>query len=84
MVNALASIKPVNKTDATMLLTRYKSLANIIKCSAAELEEIPGFGRKKAQVLSSVLGSNFLVKKADKKKSSGDTNSEVKSKPRKT
>lgn len=60
IVNALSSIKPVNKTDAMTLLTTFGTLANIIKATESRLAECPGFGATKAKKLYKALHEPFL------------------------
>ncbi|KAI8424131.1 hypothetical protein MSG28_002727 [Choristoneura fumiferana] len=60
IINALSSIKPVNKTDAMTLLTTFGTLANIIKATESRLAECPGFGATKAKKLYKALHEPFL------------------------
>ncbi|XP_023948064.2 DNA excision repair protein ERCC-1 isoform X2 [Bicyclus anynana] len=62
IVNALSSIKPVNKTDAMTLITRFSTLENIIKATESQLAECPGFGATKAKKLYKALHEPFLKK----------------------
>lgn len=59
LVQALTSIKPVNKTDAMTLIARFKTLKGIIQASEYQLSECPGFGPRKAKKLYNVLHENF-------------------------
>lgn len=59
LIQALTSIKPVNKTDAMTLITRFKTLKGILQASEYQLSECPGFGPRKAKKLYSVLHENF-------------------------
>ncbi|CAG9769411.1 unnamed protein product [Ceutorhynchus assimilis] len=61
VIQALSSIKPVNKTDAINLLTRFKTLEGIIKATEFQLSECPGFGTRKAKKLHKVLRENFCT-----------------------
>ncbi|XP_028172861.1 DNA excision repair protein ERCC-1 [Ostrinia furnacalis] len=60
IINALTSIKPVNKTDAMTLLTQFGTLENIIKATESRLAECPGFGSTKAKKLYKALHEPFL------------------------
>lgn len=44
LVQALTSIKPINKTDATTLITRFGTLKNIIEATEFQLSQCPGLG----------------------------------------
>lgn len=59
MVQALTSIKPINKTDAMTLISRFKTLSGIIKASEYQISECPGLGPRKAKKLYQVLHENF-------------------------
>ena len=56
-LDALSSIKTVNKTDSLSLLTTFGTIEKIIKSSKRQLELCPGLGPAKADVLS-----NFFTK----------------------
>ncbi|KAJ0178930.1 hypothetical protein K1T71_005705 [Dendrolimus kikuchii] len=60
VINALSSIKPVNKTDAMTLIKNFGTLENIIKASESRLAECPGFGVTKAKKLHKALHEPFL------------------------
>ncbi|CAH0407259.1 unnamed protein product [Chilo suppressalis] len=60
IINALSSIKPVNKTDAMTLLKTFGTLGNIILASENRLAECPGFGATKAKKLYKALHEPFL------------------------
>ncbi|XP_068631377.1 DNA excision repair protein ERCC-1 [Battus philenor] len=60
IINALSSIKPVNKTDAMTLLTTFGTLENIIKANESRLADCPGFGPTKAKKLFKALHEPFL------------------------
>ncbi|XP_041970792.1 DNA excision repair protein ERCC-1 [Aricia agestis] len=62
IVNALSSIKPVNKTDAMTLISTFGSLENIIKATERRLADCPGFGATKAKKLHKALHEPFLKK----------------------
>lgn len=59
LIQVLTSVKPINKTDAMTLITRFKTLEGIIQASEYQLSECPGFGPRKAKKLYSVLHENF-------------------------
>eukprot|EP00093_Oithona_nana_P007665 07665.XXX_233233_232421_1 [CDS] Oithona nana genome sequencing. len=59
LIDALTSVKSVNKTDAVTLLTTFGSLENIVKASIEDLTLCPGFGPQKAQRLHKVLHQTF-------------------------
>lgn len=60
LVNALTTIRSINKTDATTLLTTFDTLADIVKTQPNTLALCPGFGLHKAQKLHKVLHESFL------------------------
>lgn len=60
LINALTTVKSINKTDATTLLTTFGTLANIVKAQPNTLALCPGFGMHKAQKLHKVLHESFL------------------------
>lgn len=59
-MNALTSIKSVNKTDAMTLLTNFGTLGNLIQASESKLNACPGFGLRKAQKIVKVFNESFL------------------------
>lgn len=60
LINALTSIRSVNKTDAMTLLTTFGTLSGILKATPTSLSLCPGFGSQKAQRLYKVLHETFL------------------------
>ena len=58
-MDALTSIRSVNKTDATTLITVFGSLAEIVKASPEKLALCPGFGPQKAQRVHVALHAKF-------------------------
>ena len=60
LVEALTSVKSVNKTDAATLISAFGSLENVVKVSIEDLSMCPGFGPQKAQRLYKVLHENFM------------------------
>lgn len=73
VINALSTIKPVNKTDAMTLIAKFGTLDNIIKATESRLAECPGFGATKAKKLYKALHEHFL-KKANIDKTECDKN----------
>ncbi|ENN71111.1 DNA excision repair protein ERCC-1 [Dendroctonus ponderosae] len=59
VIQTLTAIKPINKTDAMNLLTRFKTLEGIIRASESQLSSCPGLGPRKAKRLFKVLRENF-------------------------
>lgn len=59
LVDALTTIKSVNKSDAAILITTFGSLEGIFNASEDDLSLCPGFGPQKAKRLSKVLHENF-------------------------
>ena len=64
MIEALTSVKSVNKTDAVTLLGTFRTLEALIRASPEDLALCPGFGPNKAKKLHKVLHEPFL--RADK------------------
>lgn len=69
MVNALTTIRAVNKTDAALLLSTFGSLEKICKASQTALALCPGFAQHKATQLYNTLHKPFLKQKTKKKDS---------------
>ena len=67
--SALCTIRSVNKTDASTLLTNYGSLEKILKASQHSLTLCPGLGPQKATRIYNTLHTPFL--KSDKRPKSG-------------
>jgi len=63
VINALTSIKSVNKTDAATILTNFGTLENLVKASDGQLSSCIGLGPKKAQQLIKLFNEPFLNKK---------------------
>ena len=59
VVDALTSVKSVNKTDAMTLINVFGSLEKIVNASIEDLTLCPGFGPHKAQKLHKVLHQTF-------------------------
>lgn len=59
IMDALTSIKSINKTDAGTLISVFGSLHGIVEASIEELTLCPGFGPQKAQRLYKALHESF-------------------------
>ena len=59
-VEALTSVRSVNKTDAATLLSAFGTLEHIVAASIEDLSMCPGFGPQKAQRLHKVLNESFI------------------------
>ncbi|XP_023026487.2 DNA excision repair protein Ercc1 [Leptinotarsa decemlineata] len=59
LIQALTSIKPINKSDAMALIDKYKTLKGILQASEFQIAEMPGFGTRKAKKLYSTLHTKF-------------------------
>ena len=66
--DALTSIKSVNRTDATTLLSNFKTLDYIYAASEEDLSLCPGIGPQKAKRLHRVLHEKFRVDSTSNKK----------------
>lgn len=60
LVNALTSIRSVNKTDATTLLSTFGTLSELIKAKPNTLALCPGVGLQKAERIHKTLHEQFL------------------------
>jgi len=58
-VDALTSIKSINKTDAATLINVFGTLKGIVQATIEELTLCPGFGPQKAQRLYKALHESF-------------------------
>ncbi|XP_058059876.1 DNA excision repair protein ERCC-1 [Anopheles bellator] len=58
-VRALTSIKPVNQTDAMILLQNYGTLANLINSSEGKLGMVSGLGPRKVKKLHKTFNESF-------------------------
>ena len=59
IIEALTSVKSVNKTDAVTLLGTFKTLDAVIRASPEDLALCPGFGPHKAAKLHKVFSEQF-------------------------
>ncbi|XP_078033278.1 DNA excision repair protein Ercc1 [Augochlora pura] len=60
LVNALTTIRSVNKTDATTLLSTFGTLSELINAEPNMLALCPGVGLQKAQRIHKILHEPFL------------------------
>ncbi|XP_011498080.1 PREDICTED: DNA excision repair protein ERCC-1, partial [Ceratosolen solmsi marchali] len=60
LINALTTVRSLNKTDALTLLSTFGTFNAIIKASPESLSLCPGFGKQKAQRLHKILHEPFL------------------------
>ncbi|OXU28270.1 hypothetical protein TSAR_010961 [Trichomalopsis sarcophagae] len=60
LINALTTVRSVNKTDAMTLLSTFGTFKDIIETPSASLALCPGFGPQKAQRLHKTLHETFL------------------------
>lgn len=58
-VSCLTSIQHINKTDATTLLKRFRSLAGIMEASLEELLLCNGMGERKARAIQATFQSSL-------------------------
>lgn len=63
LINALTTVRSVNKTDAMTLLTTFGTFEDIIQAPSGSLALCPGFGPQKAQRLHKTLHETFLQQK---------------------
>lgn len=59
MIQTLTSIRPINKTDAMTLISKFGTLKNIIEATEQQLSQCSGFGPTKAKKLYKTLHENF-------------------------
>jgi DNA excision repair protein ERCC-1 len=59
VIDALTSIRSVNKTDAMTLLNIFGSVAGIVKATPDKIALCPGFGPHKAQKAYAALHETF-------------------------
>nr|CAD7207194.1 unnamed protein product [Timema douglasi] len=68
LVSVLTSIRSINRTDATTLLSTFGSLERLLRASPETLALCPGLGPSKAARLHKVLHQPFL---RDRRSSTG-------------
>lgn len=59
LIQALTAIKPINKSDAIVLIDKFKTLEGIIQASEYQIANLPGIGERKAKRLYSTLHAKF-------------------------
>lgn len=59
VIDALTSIRSVNKTDAVTMLSVFHTLADIIAAPPARIALIPGIGPQKAKRIHAALHESF-------------------------
>lgn len=59
LIQALTTIKPINKSDAMVLIDKFKTLGGILKASQHQIASLPGFGDRKAKKLHGTLHAKF-------------------------
>lgn len=65
-MNALCSVRSVNRTDAATLLSTFGSINNVVRASKESIALCPGIGLQKATRLQNVLKQPFLKSKSTK------------------
>ncbi|XP_071537187.1 DNA excision repair protein ERCC-1-like [Panulirus ornatus] len=68
LIDALTSVKSINRTDAMTLLSNFGSLEKIVEASEEELSFCPGLGPQKASRLHRVLHQAFRKPQYEKRK----------------
>lgn len=68
LLSTLTTVRSINRTDATTLLTTFGSLEKILKVTPETLGLCPGLGPQKANRLYRVLHQPFLRESAVKRK----------------
>lgn len=58
-MDALTTIRSVNKTDAVTLLSAFGTLANVIAAEPTKIALCPGIGPQKAQRIHNALHEPF-------------------------
>lgn len=59
LIQALITIKPINKSDAMALIDKFKTLEGILQASQQQIASLPGIGERKAKKLHSTLHAKF-------------------------
>ncbi|QPG74655.1 hypothetical protein FOA43_001987 [Brettanomyces nanus] len=66
VVEVLTSIRSINKTDAVNLVARFGSFRGLCEqANEANLQEVPGMGKHKIEVLSKVIREAFVYTNED-------------------
>ncbi|GAA5968496.1 hypothetical protein JCM3765_006714 [Sporobolomyces pararoseus] len=66
LTSALTSVRGVNKTDVTTLVSNFGSFEKIVNAPSAQLSNLPGLGDKKVKRLRDAFTGSFTVKKRKK------------------
>ncbi|GAA6017689.1 hypothetical protein JCM11491_001169 [Sporobolomyces phaffii] len=66
VTSALTSVRGVNKTDVTTLVSNFGSFAKIVNAPSASLSDLPGLGDKKVKRLRDAFTGGFTIKKKKK------------------
>ncbi|KAJ8293292.1 DNA excision repair protein ERCC-1 [Rhodotorula toruloides] len=61
MTSALTSVRGVNKTDVTTLISNFGSFANLVLAEPAKLSTLPGLGDKKVRRLREAFTAPFTT-----------------------
>ncbi|GAA5955960.1 hypothetical protein JCM21900_002631 [Sporobolomyces salmonicolor] len=75
LTSALTSVRGVNKTDVTTLLSNFGSFEKIVNAPAASLSTLPGLGDKKVKRLRDAFTGSFNTK-VKKRKSAAERKSD--------
>lgn len=59
LIQALVTIKPINKSDAMALIDKFKTLEGILQASEHQIASLPGIGERKAKKLYNTLHAKF-------------------------
>lgn len=68
MTSALTSVRGVNKTDVTTLVSNFGSFSSIVLASPAALSNLPGLGDKKVRRLREAFTAPFTLQARNKKR----------------
>ncbi|CAH1101465.1 unnamed protein product [Psylliodes chrysocephalus] len=59
LIQSLTAIKSINKSDAALLIDKFKTLKGILDASELQIAELPRIGLRKANNLYTTLHANF-------------------------
>ena len=65
LVDALTTVKSVNRTDAVTLLSTFETFDNVIKANTDELTVCPGISMVKARRLHTLFNKPFIKSNSD-------------------
>ncbi|BGP56076.1 hypothetical protein JCM8202_005226 [Rhodotorula sphaerocarpa] len=68
LTSALTSVRGVNKTDVTTLVSNFGSFSSIVLASPAALSTLPGVGDKKVRRLREAFTAPFTLQSRNKKR----------------